>query len=121
MVVSEVFPGVFTPVLRQISLEDHQQLLSHASDMRRKTKLFDLEIRHLNSFPNKPWFLRVFSTSLLKTLWGKEKLLVTSNFPFTHSVFYCLENFLQFSSNLKLSSADCFNFEESKICCLGKG
>ena len=24
----------------------------------------------------------------LKTLWEKEKLLVTSNFPFSHSVFY---------------------------------
>ena len=42
----------------------------------------------LNSFPNKPWFLRVYSASLLKTLWEKEKLLVTSNFSFSHSVFY---------------------------------
>ena len=41
-----------------------------------------------NSFPNKPWFLHVCSTSLLKTRWEKEKLLVTSNFPFSHSVFY---------------------------------
>ena len=41
-----------------------------------------------NLFPNKPWFLRVCSTSLLKTLWEKEKLLVTSNFSFSHSVFY---------------------------------
>ena len=41
-----------------------------------------------NPFPNKPWFLRVCSTSLLKTLWEKEKLLVMSNFSFTHSVFY---------------------------------
>ena len=40
-----------------------------------------------NPFPNKPWFLRVCSTSLLKTLWEKEKLLVTSNFSFSHSVF----------------------------------
>ena len=36
----------------------------------------------LNSFPNKPWFLRICSTSLLKRLWEKEKLLVMS------SVFY---------------------------------
>ena len=42
----------------------------------------------LNPFPNKPWFLRVCSTSLLKTLREKEKLLVTSNFSFSHSVFY---------------------------------
>ena len=43
---------------------------------------------------NKPWFLRVCSTSFffffffLKTQWEKEKLLVTSNFFFSHSVFY---------------------------------
>ena len=42
----------------------------------------------VNPFPNKPWFLRVCSTSLLKALWEKEKLLVTSNFSFSHSVFY---------------------------------
>ena len=41
-----------------------------------------------NSFPNKPWFLRVCSTSLLKTLGKKEKLLITSNFSFPLSVFY---------------------------------
>ena len=44
-----------------------------------------------NPFPNKPWFLRVYSTSLLKTLWEKEKLLVMSNFSFSHGVFYWLE------------------------------
>ena len=27
-------------------------------------------------------------TSLLKTLWEKEKLLITSNFSFSHSIFY---------------------------------
>ena len=41
-----------------------------------------------NSFPNKPWFLRVCSTSLLKTLREKEKLPVRSNFSFSHNVFY---------------------------------
>ena len=45
-------------------------------------------IQALNPFPNKPWFLRVRSTSLLKTQWEKEKLLVMSNFSFSHSVFY---------------------------------
>ena len=30
----------------------------------------------------------VSSTSLLKTLWDKQKLLVTSNFSFSHSVFH---------------------------------
>ena len=28
-------------------------------------------------FPNKPWFLRVYSEGLSNTLWEKEKLLVT--------------------------------------------
>ena len=42
----------------------------------------------VNPLPNKLWFLRVCSTNLLKTLWEKEKLLVTSNFFFSYSVFY---------------------------------
>ena len=42
----------------------------------------------VNPFPNKPWFSCVCRTSLLKTLWEKEKLLATSNFSFSHSVFY---------------------------------
>ena len=41
-----------------------------------------------NPFPNKPWFSRVCSTSLLKTLWEKEKLLIRSNSSFSQSVFY---------------------------------
>ena len=35
-----------------------------------------------------PGFLGVYSTSLLKTPWEKEKLLIMSNFSFFHSVFY---------------------------------
>ena len=42
----------------------------------------------LNPFPNKPWFFSVCSAGLLKTLWEKDKLLVTSNLSFFHSVFY---------------------------------
>ena len=42
----------------------------------------------LNPFQNKPWFVHVRSVSLLKTLWEKEKLLVTSNFFFSLSIFY---------------------------------
>ena len=39
-------------------------------------------------FPYKPLFLCVYSTSLMKTLCEKEKLLVTNNFSFSLSVFY---------------------------------
>ena len=35
-----------------------------------------------------PGFLHVCGTSLLKTLWKNKKLLITSNFSFSHSVFY---------------------------------
>ena len=35
-----------------------------------------------------PWLLPVCSTSILKTLWKKEQLLVMSNFSFYHSVFF---------------------------------
>ena len=42
----------------------------------------------VNPFPHNDTFWRRWETSLLKTLWEKEKLLVTSNFSFSHSVFY---------------------------------
>ena len=48
-----------------------------------------LFIQDINPFPNKP--LCVCNTSLLKTLWEKEKLLVTSNFYFSHSVSLSFE------------------------------
>ena len=45
----------------------------------------------LNPFPHNDTFWRPWETSLLKTLWEKEKLLVASNFSFFHSVFYRFE------------------------------
>ena len=41
-----------------------------------------------NPFPHNDTFWSPLEASLLKTLWEKEKLLVTSNFSFTYSVFY---------------------------------
>ena len=41
-----------------------------------------IPFRHNDTFRH-PW-----ETSLLKTLWEKEKLLATSNFSFSHNVFY---------------------------------
>ena len=68
-------------------------------------------------------FLRVCCTSLFKTLWEKEKLLVTSNFSRTFSTVFSthLESCLPFLLNLKLSSANSFSLEESKLCCLVMG
>ena len=42
----------------------------------------------VNPFPHNDTFRRPWETSLLKTLWEREKLLVTSNFSFSHNVFY---------------------------------
>ena len=50
----------------------------------------------------------VCRTSLLKTLWEKEKLFVTSNFSFSHSVFYPFGEPSAIFINLKLSSANSF-------------
>ena len=38
-------------------------------------------------FPNKPLFLRVCNTSLLKAFWVEAKLPITSIFSFSHNVF----------------------------------
>ena len=51
--------------------------------MDKKKKLPERTYRHINPFPNNPWFLHVYSTSLLKTQWEK----IMSNFSFSHSVF----------------------------------
>ena len=77
--------------------------------------------KNVTPFPNKPWILCVCSTGLLKTLWEKNKLFAASNFSFSHSFSSRFENILPMSSNLKLSSANSFSLEKSKICRLGMG
>ena len=75
-----------------------------------------------NPFPNKPWFLRVCSTSPLKTLWEKEKLLITSNFSFSHSVFYPFRELSSIFCQIQNCRLQLFSVWKSlKICCLGKG
>ena len=73
----------------------------------------------LNPFPNKPWFLRVCSTCLLKTLWEKEKLLVTSNFSFTHSAFYPFSEL--FAIFIKLEIVVCRLFQLGRVSNLSFG
>ena len=46
-----------------------------------------LVVLGFNPFPYNDTFWRPWETSLLKTLWEKEKLLVRSNLSFTHSLF----------------------------------
>ena len=54
-------------------------------------KFFKIYLKKIiNPLPNKPFFLRVCSTSLLRTRLEKQKLLVKSNFSFSHCIFYPL-------------------------------
>ena len=74
-----------------------------------------------NPFPNKPWFLHVYSTSLLKTLWEKEKLLVTSNFSFSHSVFFQSREFSAIFIKFEIVVSKLFQFGRVRNLLFGKG
>ena len=74
----------------------------------------------INAFPNKLRILCVCSTSLLKTLWKKEKLLITSKFSFSHRVFYPFGKLSAIFINFEIVACKLFQFEASKICRLGK-
>ena len=69
-----------------------------------------LVFSNFNPFPNKPWFLRVYGISLLKTLWEKEKKLVTSIFSFSHGVFYSIKEINHHLSNTEFVVCKCFQF-----------
>ena len=75
----------------------------------------------INPFPNKPWILRVCSTSLLKTLWEKEKLLVTSNVSFSHSVFYSFGELSAIFTISKIVVCKLFEFGRVQNLSFGKG
>ena len=64
----------------------------------------------INPFSNKPWILRFCSTRLLKTLWEKEKLLVTSNFYFFHGVFYLIEELSAIFNKTETVVGELFQF-----------
>ena len=57
-----------------------------------------------------PWFLRVCSTSVLKTLWEKEKLLVKNNFSFTHSIFHLFRELPVIFSKFEIVVCKLFQF-----------
>ena len=65
----------------------------------------------LNQFPSNVMFgMNGFHVSASGAIQGHHGPLV-----------YHSDNFLPFSSNLKLSSANFLSLGESKICCVGKG
>ena len=87
-----VFAKIFEPYLRLISIAfveftACQRILLHHHGSVGCWAKSSSEPR-FKPFPHEPLFLRVRSKSLLKTLWEKEKLLVTSKFSSSHRVFY---------------------------------
>ena len=69
----------------------------------------------VNPFPNRPLFLRVRSTNLLKTLWEKEKLLVTSNFSFSHIVFHPFGEISVIYIKVEIVVCESFQFGSQKF------
>ena len=76
---------------------------------------------YINPFPNKPRFLRVCITSLLKTLREKEKLLVTSNFSYSHSVFFPFGEHSAIFIKFEIVVCKLFHCGKSEILSFGKG
>ena len=75
----------------------------------------------VNSLPHSPHFYDLIKESFSKTLWEKEKMLVTSIFSFSHNNFYPFQReFLYLSYIFNLSSASAFNLDQSKILSFGK-
>ena len=63
--------------------------------------------------------LYVSEVQMFENIVEEGEIVRNKQFPKVFSTFS--GNFLSFSSNLKLSSANSFSLEESKICCLGTG
>ena len=111
------FGALFFSLIRWIQLRDTQNLtfvdccdeiLLNSSW--KKKNVIKLCKGSLNAFPNNPWFFRVCRTSLLKTLWEKKKLLVTSNFFFSHSVFYPFRGLSAIFSKIGIVVCKLFQF-----------
>ena len=61
------------------------------------------------------------STNLLKTLWEEEKLLITSNYSFTHRVSYPLGKLSAILINFEIIVCKFFQFGSVQILSFGKG
>ena len=65
---------------------------------------------HPMSFNHVPNNLN-FEKILWKTLWVKEKMLVTRIFSFSHNVFYPIKEINFHYSNIEIVACKCFQFE----------
>ena len=65
-----------------------------------------------NSLPHNLDFQQSQDRSLLKTLWEKEKMLVTSIFSFSHNVFYPIKDRNHHLSYIYFIVCKCFEFDD---------
>ena len=77
-------------------------------------------IMHLTLSQTVPGFY-VSGVQVLKTQQEKEKLLIMSNFSFSHSVFFPLRDLSAIFIKFKIVICNDFQVGKSKICLLGKG
>ena len=75
----------------------------------------------LTLYQTSPGFYMSAIQVFLKTLWEKGGIAGNKQFLLFPVFFTCLENYLPFLSNFKLSCARSFSLEGSKTDCLGKG
>ena len=102
--------------LPYLSLDFFKEIPSDTVEL---IKICLCDLQQFSPFSNKPLFSRI--CSLLKTLWEKEELLISSNFSFSNNVFFYL--FGEFSAlfiKIKILPANSLNLEPCKICRLAK-
>ena len=83
-------------------------------------QLFLLVPQCFNPFQKSPGFYMSAVQGFSKHFRQRRQCSLRAMSPFPTVFSTCLKNFPPYSSNLKLSSANSFSFEESKICRLGK-
>ena len=79
--------GAFVSYLEQFFFWNIFQTVHKPPFLNRTVPLTRIGGCSFNPFPHNNTFWCPWETSLLKTLWEKEKLLIASNFSFSHSVF----------------------------------
>ena len=98
------------------------KLLENTVENREIARLFPQYFKMTYPFPKQALVFMYLQDKSIENTVGKGEIARNKQFLLFPQCFLAiLENFPSFSSNLKLSSANSFNMEESKICCLGKG
>ena len=110
---SLLFPQCFLPFSEKKFNFSVTFILSFANSFNLDQSKNLFGIYRIISFPKKPWFSCVCCTSFLKTLQEKEKLLVKSNFSFSHSVFYPHEELS--SIFIKFEIVVCKHFQFGRV------